>query len=185
MIVRLNRRLGLMSTLIASAVLALTGATATAAPSTATQAGPLFNLRNAADPNGNKCVGLANNGSTANGTILVLWDCHLNFDQWWYRGDDGVSLRSNASGYPQGKCIGLADNGSDRNGTRLVLWDCHLHPDQWWRMQDLGDGTFALVSAAGQNKCVGLANNGSTANGTPLVLWDCHFHPDQRWFTRS
>ena len=30
-----------------------------------------------------KCVGLANKGSTANGTPLVLWDCHLNPDQRW------------------------------------------------------------------------------------------------------
>ncbi|MCA2220768.1 RICIN domain-containing protein [Nonomuraea aurantiaca] len=30
-----------------------------------------------------KCVGLANNGSTANGTPLVIWDCHLRPDQQW------------------------------------------------------------------------------------------------------
>ncbi|WP_455410034.1 RICIN domain-containing protein [Streptomyces hiroshimensis] len=31
----------------------------------------------------NKCVGLADNGSTANGTRLVIWDCHGNYDQRW------------------------------------------------------------------------------------------------------
>jgi hypothetical protein len=31
----------------------------------------------------NKCVGLANMGSTSNGTALILWDCHLHPDQQW------------------------------------------------------------------------------------------------------
>lgn len=126
-----------------------------------------------------KCIGLANNGSTANGTRLVLWDCHFHNDQYWYTGD-GTTLRSYASGYPNGKCVGLANNGSTANGTELVLWDCHFHPDQNWRWASLPDGTFALSNAP-SGKCAGLANSGSTANGTRLVLWDCHLHPDQRW----
>ena len=130
--VRPTRRLGLALAAAASAALTLTGTTATAAPSAGTHASGIFSLRSAAVPAGNKCVGLADNGSTANGTELVLWDCHLHPDQWWYKGDDGVSLRSYASGYPNGKCVGLANNGSTANGTRLVLWDCHYHPDQRW-----------------------------------------------------
>ncbi|MBM7774685.1 hypothetical protein JOD54_004889 [Actinokineospora baliensis] len=39
-------------------------------------------IRNYATQNP-KCVGLANNGSTANGTRLVLWDCHHGLDQQW------------------------------------------------------------------------------------------------------
>ncbi|WP_169789133.1 RICIN domain-containing protein [Nonomuraea candida] len=131
-----------------------------------------------------KCVGLADAGSTANGTELVLWDCHLNPDQWWYFGNPLYSLMSYASGYPSGKCVGLANAGSTANGTRLVLWDCHLNPDQQWVVRGLSDGSFALVNRP-SNKCVGLADRGSTANGTRLVLWDCHLNLDQRWHAWS
>ncbi|WP_433512168.1 RICIN domain-containing protein [Nonomuraea sp. CA-143628] len=125
-----------------------------------------------------KCIGLANNGSTANGTPLVIWDCHFHPDQIW-QGNNDRSIRTLAG---SGKCVGLANNGSTANGTPLVIWDCHLHPDQQWRFAALGANIYSIRSfAASTPKCVGLANNGSTANGTPLVIWDCHLHPDQQW----
>jgi hypothetical protein len=39
-------------------------------------------VRSALTPEG-KCVGLAERGSTVNGTQLVIWDCHLHADQQW------------------------------------------------------------------------------------------------------
>ncbi|MCZ4121538.1 RICIN domain-containing protein [Streptomyces sp. H39-S7] len=123
-----------------------------------------------------KCVGLANNGSTANGTALVIWDCHGHPDQRWTSGPSGGA----SAFYSQAganKCVGLANNGSTANGTPLVIWDCHGHPDQQW----YASVNNSLRSNAAVNKCIGLANNGSTANGTPLVIWDCHGHPDQQW----
>ncbi|MFE0023749.1 RICIN domain-containing protein [Amycolatopsis sp. NPDC059021] len=172
---KVKRVLGTLGIILAGL---LTGATLSAPPAGAAQAAAASPIISAAAP---KCVGLADNGSTANGTRLVLWDCHLHVDQRWYPGLDGRSLRSFASGYPNGKCVGLANNGSTANGTELVLWDCHLNPDQQWSWRDLGDGNNALVNTP-SGKCVGLANNGSTANGTRLVLWDCHLHVDQRWY---
>ncbi|MEU1818870.1 RICIN domain-containing protein [Streptomyces roseifaciens] len=69
--------------LIAAAVLAATGlATGTAHghdKSAAPAAVPLWRSLAGFE----KCVGLANNGSTANGTELVVWDCHGNYDQRW------------------------------------------------------------------------------------------------------
>jgi hypothetical protein len=106
------------------------------------------------------------------------WDCHYHVDQFWYGGSGG-SLRSTASGFPDGKCVGLADYGSTANGTELVLWDCHGNPDQHWNWVVLATG-YALKNTP-SGKCVGLADYGSTANGTRLVLWDCHLNPDQRW----
>ena len=47
------------------------------------QAGTITEIRSAAGAA--KCVGLADNGSTANGTRLVLWDCHGHADQQWFR----------------------------------------------------------------------------------------------------
>ena len=66
------------------AVLALVGALALTAgvvvPANAVEG---TTIRSLASPSG-KCVGLADNGSTANGTRLVLWDCHLHVDQRWH-----------------------------------------------------------------------------------------------------
>ncbi|MEU1390679.1 MULTISPECIES: RICIN domain-containing protein [unclassified Nonomuraea] len=125
-----------------------------------------------------KCIGLANNGSTANGTKLVLWDCHGGVDQSWF-GRSDVSIRSFAG---TNKCVGLANNGSTANGTSLVLWDCHGHNDQRWVLTPTFDGNHHyLIRNSKSGKCAGLANNGSTANGTSLVLWDCHQGADQRW----
>jgi hypothetical protein len=164
---------------ISRGILALAGAlvltAGVALPANAVEGNTIRSL--ASTPS--KCVGLANNGSTANGTRLVLWDCHLNVDQYWYWGG-GPLLRSTASGYPNGKCVGLANNGSTANGTELVLWDCHGNPDQQWSWVALATPGWALKNTP-SNKCVGLANGGSTANGTRLVLWDCHLHLDQRW----
>ncbi|UOZ10382.1 RICIN domain-containing protein [Amycolatopsis sp. WQ 127309] len=156
-------------------IVALAGALALTAgvtlPASATDSRPIHSL--AVSPA--KCVGLADNGSAANGTRLVLWDCHLNPDQYWFWGGNPL-LRST----PSGKCVGLANNGSTANGTELVLWDCHGNPDQQWSWADVPAGGWALKNTP-SGKCVGLANNGSTANGTRLVLWDCHYHVDQRW----
>jgi hypothetical protein len=127
-----------------------------------------------------KCAGLADRGSTANGTHLILWNCHGHDDQFWYGGRDysDYSIRSMAGLIS--KCVGLANRGSTANGTPLVLWDCHGHPDQQWLFYRIDQTHYAIRNYASR-KCVGLANRGSTANGTELVLWDCHFHPDQQW----
>ncbi|MBT2232146.1 RICIN domain-containing protein [Nonomuraea sp. NEAU-A123] len=187
---RLAMTLG-TSAVIVSGVFATPGATAeTGSAGKPVVAAPLLGFPAAAQANSlpstvlrskagsGKCVGLANRGSTANGTPLVIWDCHFHPDQIW-QGNNDRSIRTLAG---SGKCVGLANNGSTANGTPLVIWDCHLHPDQQWRFAALGANTYSIRSfAASTAKCVGLANNGSTANGTPLVIWDCHFHPDQQW----
>ncbi|GAA0347678.1 RICIN domain-containing protein [Streptomyces olivoreticuli] len=125
----------------------------------------------------NKCVGLANGGSTANGTELVVWDCHGHLDQRWtnFQSGSGWAIASLAA---DNKCVGLADGGSTANGTRLVLWNCHGHRDQQWHSIT---GDDLIYSNAADNKCIGLADGGSTANGTRLVLWNCHGHRDQQW----
>ncbi|MFI6316636.1 RICIN domain-containing protein [Nonomuraea sp. NPDC050556] len=142
----------------------------------AAQADPSTNIRTSASFSA-KCIGLADNGSTANGTRLVLWDCHGGIDQYWF-GRSDHSIRSLAN---SGKCVGLANNGSTANGTKLVLWDCHGHNDQIWAFTPAGDARSYQIRNFPSGKCVGLANNGSTANGTSLVLWDCHGGPDQGW----
>ncbi|WP_027345931.1 RICIN domain-containing protein [Hamadaea tsunoensis] len=155
--------------LVAGATLAMPGA--------ANAASDIYPIQSAAGAG--KCVGLANYGSTANGTGLIIWDCHYNADQWWYNGDGGT-MRSYASSWPYGKCVGLANYGNTANGTALILWDCNYNPDQIWSWRALGNGNYALYNPP-SGKCAGLANYGSTVNGTRLVIWDCHLNPDQQW----
>jgi hypothetical protein len=125
-----------------------------------------------------KCVGLADPGSIADGTHLVLWDCHYHPDQLWHGVFGSGLVVSTAAG---NKCVGLDNGGSTVNGTLLVLAPCGGgHPDQLWEFYPLGENTYMMRNYP-SHKCAGLANRGSTLNGTELVLWDCHLHPDQRW----
>ncbi|MFD1536982.1 RICIN domain-containing protein [Nonomuraea guangzhouensis] len=177
---RLAMTLG-ASAVIASGILATPGATAETGsagqPVVAAHANALPSTVLRSKAGSGKCVGLGNGGSIANGTPLVIWDCHFHPDQIW-QGNNDRSIRTLAG---SGKCVGLANRGSTENGTPLVIWDCHLNPDQQWRFAAMGGDTYSIRSFAGNNKCVGLANRGSTANGTQLVIWDCHLNPDQRW----
>lgn len=178
-------------------LLATGGMSAAASPASATSRSvQSANSRSLAEQQGNpwkilagrgtaaeKCVGLADKGSTANGTQLVLWDCHYNTDQLWHgdyrwiRGAYRMTVRDSSN-----KCVGLANSGSTANGTPLVLWDCHYNTDQLWFWEDRGYVNGVHVWALrneGSGKCVGLANRGSIANGTSLILWDCHYNIDQ------
>ena len=183
---------------VLGSLLASTGVTAAAAsPASVTnRSAQSATSRSSTEPWGNpwkvlagrgtatgKCVGLANNGSTANGTRLIVWNCHYNTDQLWHgdyrwiRGAYRMTMRDWSN-----KCVGLANNGSTANGTRLVLWDCRYTPDQLWYLQDRGYSNGVRVWALRNEesgKCVGLANRGSITNGTSLILWDCHYSPDQ------
>lgn len=124
-----------------------------------------------------KCVGLADRGSTADNTHLILWDCHYHIDQLWHGAGTTGLIVSTAAG---NKCVGLGVGGSTTNGTPLVLERCSGDPDQQWEFYPLGENTY-MIRNYPSRRCVGLANRGSTLNGTDLVLWDCHLHPDQRW----
>lgn len=116
-----------------------------------------------------KCLGTANFGSMANGTPLIVWDCHAGTDQRWIlQGERIINTFS-------GKCVGTANFGSMENGTPLIVWDCHDGSDQKWVLH--GDSVRNRISG----KCLGTANFGSMANGTQLIVWDCHSGSDQRW----
>jgi hypothetical protein len=68
---------------ISRGILALVGSLALTAgvtfPAHALDGNPIRSVAS----NSTKCVGLADNGSTVNGTRLVLWTCHGNPDQSW------------------------------------------------------------------------------------------------------
>lgn len=173
--------LAFAATSMSPAVAATAGSGAAATPATA-----LVTIESGASSS-RKCIGLANNGSIANGTRLVLWDCHGGADQTWYFENrfGRIDLRSGVPGYGiSGKCVGTANSGSTANGTELVIWDCHGGADQNWAWATFADGSVELYNVP-SSKCAGLANSGSTTNGTRLVVWDCHAHPDQHWWLNA
>jgi hypothetical protein len=71
------------------------------------------------------CVQLAN-GSTADGTDLVLASCDGSPAQQFV-----LNVRHDLVSTLADKCTDVRDNGTD-NGTRLQLWSCSGSPNQKW-----------------------------------------------------
>ncbi|ONI92590.1 hypothetical protein ALI22I_03100 [Saccharothrix sp. ALI-22-I] len=123
-----------------------------------------------------KCADVAN-GSTANGTQLIQFDCDTDQNQQW-------QLRDAGSGYYQlvarhsGKCARVA-NGSGTNGAQLVQSDCDTDQNQQWQLRDAGSGYYQLV-ARHSGKCADVANV-STANGAQLIQYSCGTGQNQQW----
>ena len=115
-----------------------------------------------------KCVD-DNNGSTADGTHVQLWDCNNTAAQTWYWANGQVQL-----GGPGGKCLDVTGAGTS-NGTLVELWECNGGTNQQWVAQS--DGSLKGV---GSGRC--LDDPGfATANGTQLEIWDCNGGNNQKW----
>src|SRR3954467_7707933 len=66
---------------------------------------------------GNKCLDV-NGAGTANGTSVIIWDCHGQANQQWRFNADGT-----ITAVGSGRCLDLV-NGGTANGTRTQIWDC-------------------------------------------------------------
>ncbi|MEH2043738.1 RICIN domain-containing protein [Nostoc sp.] len=143
----------------------------------------------------NKCIDVAGDPGTANGTPLALFDCELSgfndsgstTDQKWEFIRGGF-IRNKLSN----KCIDVAGDPGTANGAPLQLFDCELSgfnasgktTDQRWEY--IGAG---FIRNGLSNKCIDVSGDPGTANGTPLVLSDCEISgfsssgksSDQRW----
>jgi hypothetical protein len=120
--------------------------------------------------NSGKCVD-DNNGSSANGTKVQLWDCNLTAAQNWTVGTDGT-IRSNG-----GACLDIT-GAATADGTLTELWTCNGGANQQWQQQG-----SALVNPA-SGKC--LDDTGfNTANGTQLEIWTCNGGANQQWVETS
>ncbi|TDV57853.1 lectin [Actinophytocola oryzae] len=113
-----------------------------------------------------KCVDV-NQGATANGTAIQLYDCNSSAGQTWTLASDG-SVRA------LGKCVDVAGSGR-ADGTRIQLWDCNgTGAQQWWPKAG-----GALVNPP-SGKCLDVPNS-NTANGTQLQLYTCNNTGAQTW----
>ncbi|MGC5224456.1 ricin-type beta-trefoil lectin domain protein [Micromonospora sp. DT81.3] len=117
---------------------------------------------------GGKCVDV-DNGSSANGTKVQLWDCaSFNAAQQTFVPRSDGTLRT------LGKCLDVSDFGTS-NGSRVHLWDCSGGANQKWKVNTDG----SIVNPV-SGRCL---DADGTANGTRLQLWDCAGSANQQWST--
>ncbi|MFP2959395.1 ricin-type beta-trefoil lectin domain protein [Myxococcus sp. 1LA] len=116
---------------------------------------------------GGKCLDVAG-GAFANGTPVLLWDCHGGPNQKWLLADNGTLMGDHF------KCATVKDN-NPAAGTPIVMSDCiDGKASQQWKRTSLGQ----LQGFGG--RCIS-ATGGNTANGTSIILWDCLNVADQKW----
>lgn len=122
------------------------------------------------NPQSTRCLDVAG-GNSAEGSQVLLWDCHGRENQRWTRSAGG-ELRMFGD-----RCLDVNGNGST-NGTKIQIWGCNGTPAQRF--------TFAAngaIVAAGAGKCVDVTGS-ATGNGSLVALYDCNNTGAQRWSAR-
>jgi alpha-galactosidase len=120
-----------------------------------------FRLRGEAS---GRCLDV-NLGSSANGTQMLIWDCHTGVNQQFTQNGQALQVL--------GKCLDLPTNATA--GTRVQIWDCNGGANQRWTRN--GNGT---ITNAQTGLCLDV-NGAGTANGTAVIVWSCHNGANQRW----
>ncbi|GIH03079.1 alpha-galactosidase [Rhizocola hellebori] len=121
-----------------------------------------FRLRGEAS---GRCLDV-NNSGTANGTQLLIWDCHTAANQQFTQNGQALQVL--------GKCLDAPT--STVAGTRVQIWDCNGSTNQQWIFN--GNGTISSVRFPAL--CLDV-NGAATANGSAVIAWTCHGAANQRW----
>jgi poly(3-hydroxybutyrate) depolymerase len=101
--------------------------------------------------------------NSANGTPMLVWDCHTNANQQFTRGGQALQVL--------GKCLEVPINAAP--GTRSRIWDCNGGANQQWNLND--NGTITSVQSG-----LCLTADG-TANGSAATVATCTGNSNQRW----
>ena len=120
-----------------------------------------FRLRGEAS---GRCLDV-NLGSSANGTQMLIWDCHTGANQQFTQNGQALQVL--------GKCLETPSNAAA--GTRAQIWDCNGGANQRWTFNS--NGTISNVQTG---LCLDV-NGASTANGAGVIVWSCHTGANQRW----
>ncbi len=128
---------------------------------------------------GDKCLDVEN-GGTAAGTPVNLFECHREANQRWglegfcdYGGcADHVEIRGLGD-----NCLQPAEETSSGR-TPLVMGPCGGQEDLWIYSGVYPERLRLMHESSG--KCADV-EGGSTANGTPVVLYECHDGANQLW----
>jgi alpha-galactosidase len=121
-----------------------------------------FRLRGEAS---GRCLDV-NLGSSANGTQMIIWDCHDGANQQFTQAGQSLQVL--------GKCLDAPSTAV--GGTRVQIWDCNGSTNQQWTFN--GNGTISSVRFPAL--CLDV-NGAATANGAAVILWNCHGAANQRW----
>jgi len=104
-------------------------------------------------------------GLTADGTPIVLFECVNSPNQKWFIGNGRISES-------YGSCLDVL-GGAATQGASIVLVTCNGAPSQHWRIAN------GQIIGLGGN-CLG-AMGGASASLTPLILSSCKDVPSQKW----
>jgi alpha-galactosidase len=121
-----------------------------------------FRLRGEAS---GRCLDV-NQGSSANGAQMLIWDCHNGANQ--------QLTQSGAALQVLGKCLDIPTNATA--GTRVQIWDCSGASNQQWTF----NGNATISSVRFPTLCLDV-NGAAAANGTAVIVWTCHGAANQRW----
>jgi len=114
-----------------------------------------------------RCLDVPNQ-STANGTLLAIWDCNGGSNQQW------TQLANGAFQVYGTKCLDVL-NHNTAPGSAVAIWDCTGGANQRWTFN--ADGT---IVGAQSGLCLDVNGQG-TANGTRVQIWTCNGGSNQRW----
>ncbi|GAB2807702.1 RICIN domain-containing protein [Lentzea nigeriaca] len=117
-----------------------------------------FRLRGEAS---GRCLDV-NGASTANGTVMITWDCHSNANQQFTQ--NGQTLQVT------GKCLEAPANAG--SGTQARIWDCNGGANQNWNVTN---GTITNVQTG-----LCLTSSGNN-NGAAVTVSACQGGTNQRW----
>jgi serine protease len=106
-----------------------------------------------------------NNGLSANGNPVDIWQCIGGARQRWTQQNGELQV--------SGKC--LADNTWGGTGAKLVIEACNGQRNQQWSRNASGEYVLAF-----QGLCL-TDPSGSTANGTQVKAQTCSNATDQHW----
>jgi hypothetical protein len=102
-------------------------------------------------------------GVTADGTPIVLFQCHGSPNQRWFIGRGEIEENF-------GSCLDV-QGGAGAAGSAIILVTCNGTPSQQWRVVD------AQIIGI-EDKCL---DAGAPADLMPLRLADCKGMPSQKW----
>jgi cytochrome c len=120
---------------------------------------------------GNELIGISGacadvqDGLTADGTPIVLFQCVGSPNQEWFIGNGWIADNV-------GSCVDVL-GGAALDGAPIILVTCNGTPSQHWRIVK-----DRIIGVGG--KCIDTMAGG-TANLTPLILSGCKDIPSQSW----
>jgi hypothetical protein len=114
-----------------------------------------------------ECVDVQD-GGTADGTPIVVVQCHGSPNERWFIKNGVISENF-------GSCIDV-QGSAPNDGSAIILVTCTGTQSQQWSIRD---GQIVGIG----NKCL-TEIDGISADQTPLILFICNANPSQLWTVR-